>query len=119
MQQANMIRDKETEAVERVLREHFPDYPAKYPPSVYRYNPAAIRVRVVSKLFEGMDHVERNDLIYPILEKNLPEDTWQDITQILLFAPKELKFSAANFEFEHPTTHRLSRPAPPGDGNSK
>ena len=97
----------ETKQIERLLLEHFPDHPAEFPPEAYRYNPASIRVRVVSDRFRGMDRVERADLVYPILEQNLPEDTWQDIMLILLFTPDELGDSPANLEFEKPTPSRL------------
>ncbi len=97
----------ETKKIEKLLREHFPDHPPKYPPTAYRYNSASIRVRVVSKQFAGKDRVERSEMVYPILEKNLPEDTWQDITLILLLAPAEVKDSLINLEFENPTPSSL------------
>jgi stress-induced morphogen len=95
-------KTSETRKIENLLLQHFPDYPEGYPPSAYRYNPGSIRVRVVSNRFSGKELGERDDLVYPILKKNLPEGTWQDITIILLLAPEELKDSLANLEFEHP-----------------
>lgn len=100
-------KNAETRSVEKLLREHFPDHPEGFPPTAYRYNPASIRVRVVSERFAGMDQVARSELVYPILERNLPEDTWQDITLILLLAPDELDDSLMNLEFEKPTPSRL------------
>lgn len=97
----------ETRKIEKLLGEHFPDHPTAYPPTAYRYNPASIRVRVVSDRFSGKDRVERSELVYPILEENLPEETWQDITLILLLAPEEVDRSLMNREFENPTPSRL------------
>ena len=97
----------ETRKIEKLLREHFPDHPPEFPPKAYRYNPASIRVRVVSERFSGKDLVERSELVYPILEKNLPEETWQDVTVILLLPPEEVEDSFMNREFEKPT------PSPP------
>ena len=97
----------ETRQIEKLLREQFPEYPAEYPPSAYRYNSASIRVRVVSERFAGKNRVERSELVYPVLEKNLPRDTWEDITIILLLAPDELDDSLMNREFEKPTPSRL------------
>lgn len=100
-------RTPETRLIDKLLRAHFPEYPAGYPPMAYRYNSASIRVRVVSEAFVGMDRVDRSDVVYPILEKNLPRDTWEDITIILLLAPDELEDSLMNFEFERPTPSRI------------
>jgi Trp operon repressor len=61
----------------------------------------------VSKRFSGKDRVERWDMVIPILKENLPEDTWQDVTLILLLAPEELKDSLMNREFERPTSSSL------------
>jgi len=61
----------------------------------------------VSQRFSGKDRVERWDMVIPILKENLPEDTWQDVTLILLLAPEELKDSLMNREFERPTPSSL------------
>jgi hypothetical protein len=53
-----------------------------------------------------MDRVDRAELVYPILQKNLPEDTWQDITLVLLLTPEEIEDSLGNREFERPTPAR-------------
>lgn len=107
MKSAKRTITNETRRIEELLQEHFPDHPDRYPPMAYRYNPASIRVRVVSDRFTGLDRVERSELVYPLLQKNLPEETWQDIMVILLLAPDEVDDSPTNFEFEHPTPSRL------------
>jgi hypothetical protein len=61
----------------------------------------------VSKQFSGKDRADRSDMVYPILQGNLPEDTWQDIMMLLLLSPDEVDESSANFVFEHPTPSRL------------
>jgi stress-induced morphogen len=100
-------RTAETRKIEKLLLEHFSDHPAEYPPAAYRYNSASIRVRVVSEQFSGKDRVERSELVYPILEKNLPRDTWEDITLILLLAPEEMDEALMNLEFENPTPSEI------------
>ena len=107
MAKFNGKRTAETKKIEQLLLKHFPDHPSEYPPSAYRYNPASIRVRVVSDRFNGMDRVDRSDLVYPILKNNLAEDTWQDIMLIILLTPEELEDSVANREFEKPTPSRI------------
>jgi stress-induced morphogen len=100
-------KPEEIRKIEKLLREHFPDHPADYAPEAYRYNSASIRVRVVSERFAGKNRVRRSEMVYPLLEQNLPEDTWQDITVILLLAPDEVDDSLMNLEFEKPTPSRL------------
>src|SRR5262245_22269653 len=93
-------RTRETAQVEKVLCEHFPDHPPKYPPRAYRYNPASIRVRVVDPRFKGKSFFERLDMVRPVLKENLPEETWWDIMVILCLAPDEVKEAPANRLFE-------------------
>ena len=92
----------ETRKIEKLLLEHFPDHPRGYPPSAYRYNPASIRVRVVSPRFAGKTRGQRADMVYPILKDNLPEDLWLDIMIVLLLTPEEVEDSMGNYEFKHP-----------------
>lgn len=99
----------ETRKVEQVLMEHFREHARGFPPAAYRYNPASIRVRVVSRRFKGMDRVDRADLVYPILEKNLSDDTWWDIGLVLLLTPEEIEESPGNQEFEHPSPPPVRR----------
>ncbi|MBX9582657.1 MAG: hypothetical protein K2X87_20305 [Gemmataceae bacterium] len=75
----------------------------------YRYNVAAIRVRVIDPRFEGLRVEQRDALVDPYLEQ-LPEDTQVDITTLLTFAPSELRLPPnkfrgylPNFEFDHPS----------------
>jgi stress-induced morphogen len=101
------MKTAETKKIEKLLLKHFPDHPPALAPAAYRYNRASIRVRVVSPRFTDVDLVERDELVYPILRKNLPEETWQDIFIILLLAPEEGEQSTGNIEFDHPTTSRV------------
>jgi stress-induced morphogen len=97
----------ETRRIERLLAKHFPDHPPEFSPVAYRYNPASIRVRVVSQSFAGKDRVERSEMVFPLLKNGLPEETWQDIMIILLLAPEEVEDSIANLEFENPAPSSL------------
>jgi hypothetical protein len=47
--QKGIKRTAETRKIEQILKDHFHDYPPDYPPMAYRYNPASIRIRVVSE----------------------------------------------------------------------
>ncbi len=61
----------------------------------YRYNIAAIRVRVVDPRFAGMPREKRYDLVEPYLDQ-LPERTQADILTLLIFAPEELQEQGPN-----------------------
>ncbi|MBI3822794.1 MAG: BolA/IbaG family iron-sulfur metabolism protein [Planctomycetes bacterium] len=104
---ATLQKTAETRKIEKMLNEYFPDRPGDFAPSAYRYNPASIRVRVVSDRFAGKNRVERSQMVYSLLKNNLPEETWQDITLIVLLTPDEVSESLMNMEFENPTPSRL------------
>lgn len=77
-------RTPQTRDVERALRS------AGFVQSdAYRYNSAAIRLRVIDPRFEGLKIAERDALIEPILE-TLPEETQGDIMSVFTFAPSEV-----------------------------
>jgi stress-induced morphogen len=73
---------------------------------VYRYNPASIRIRIIDPSFAGKSLVERENIIWPIIE-SLPENVLTDITLLLLLTPKERKKSLGSLEFDDPTPSRL------------
>ena len=102
-------RTDQTRAVERALRE------AGFEQSdAYRYNSAAIRLRVIDPRFEGLKIAERDALVDPILE-TLPEETQGDIMSLYTFAPSEVDIASVphardalrhrlqNMEFEDPS----------------
>ena len=92
-------KTKETRAIEKLLKQHFPDYPLDYPPEAYRYSPGSIRVRIVSEQFKGKDRGERDDMVFPIL-RLLPEEIRADIMILAPLAPDELERSMLNMVFE-------------------
>lgn len=100
-------KNRETALVEKLLQERFPNFPQQFPPEAYRYNPASIRVRIVNEIFHGLDRIQREELVIPVLKRNLPEETWWDVTMILMLTPDEVEESRANREFEHPTPSRI------------
>jgi stress-induced morphogen len=100
-------KGKETVLIEELLSARFSDHPRQYPPQAYRYNIASIRLRVVSPSFEEKNESERYKMVAPLLKKKLPEDTWQDVTMLVLLTPDEVNDSLLNQEFEDPTPSRL------------
>lgn len=106
MKNKNKRQNAETRKIEGLLADHFADTPTTIPPMAYRYNPASIRVRVVSDRFRGKSRSEREDMVLPII-RQLPENTQQDITILLLLAPEELDTSMMNTEFDNPSRSLL------------
>jgi hypothetical protein len=94
----NGKKTRETKNIESVLKEHFPDYPKKYPPLAYRFSPASIRVRLVHDSFQGKDLSDRDDIVLPVIRK-LPQKTQADITMLLLFSPTEVNTPIINLKF--------------------
>lgn len=85
------LRTDETRSVEDVLRgAGFRQVDA------YRYNAAAIRVRIIDPRFEGLRDEQRLALVEPPLER-LPERTQADILTLFVFAPSELVEPTRNF----------------------
>jgi len=92
----------ETVRIVKLLESHFPHHPAKFPPAAYRYNSASIRVRVVDDSFTGLDLLDRQEKVRPLLRK-LPRGTRSDITILLLLTLEEVEDSWGNREFENPS----------------
>ncbi len=101
-------RTDQTREVERVFRENGFDRA-----DAYRYNSAAIRLRVIDPRFEGLSIAERDSMVDPIFEQ-LPEETQGDIMTLLTLAPSELiqtpktfRQYALNVEFIDPSPSLL------------
>src|SRR5437588_7471031 len=85
--------DPKLEAVRCVLRR----YKALHPDAnvgARRYNSVSIRVRVIDPCFEGVSRADRDDELWKLLEA-LPDDTFSDITMLVLLAPSETATSLA------------------------
>lgn len=73
---------------------------------VHVQNSVSIRIRIIDSDFKELDRVEREELIWPILEP-LPDEVFADISMLLLLTPDEARTSMANAEFETPLRSRL------------
>jgi len=71
---------------------------------LYRYNPASIRVRIISAKFQGMSLDDRHEYALKYLE-SLDEETFNDISILLCLVPGEQ--SMMDLEFENPSTSML------------
>lgn len=97
-------RTDETRLIEKRLAEQYPTTEA------YRFNSASIRIRIVDERFEGMPTIEREDMVWPLLD-TLPKKSKADVSLLLLLAPSELKginrHTLVNQEFEYPRPSRF------------
>src|SRR5437762_1363051 len=102
-------RKKTDEYVKRIVDTLRTGYVPNHPKAkieAYRYNPASIRIRIIDPDFSGKDLVERDEMVWPIVE-SLPEDIRSEITLLLLIAPRERDSSLSSMEFDDPTPSRL------------
>jgi hypothetical protein len=106
---ATVVRGN-ADAEVQALKDGLDAYEAEHPgaeASLYRHNPASIRLRVIDRRFEGMTKSRRHSDVWDFLAGRVNEDTLADVSQLLTLAPAELKMSFANFEFEDPILSKL------------
>ena len=107
---ATAIRKRQDDSTRRVfgsLKRAFPDVPDDIAEVVYRYNPAAMRIRVISRSFAGLDDDGRDDAVMAAL-KELPKDVRDDVTMILAYTPDEVEeWDFMMKEFDDPGRSRL------------
>lgn len=104
---ATKIQDETTRTLYQAIRKAFPEVPDDIERVVYRYNPVAIRVKVVSKRFEGKDTDQRERMVMRAL-KTVPSNIVDDITMLLMFTPEEENEPhLLSEEFEDPNGSRL------------
>lgn len=73
---------------------------------VVRQNPVSVRIRVIDPDFQGKNRLDREPEVWAML-RTLPDETFQNITMLLLVSPKEAKNSLASQEFDDPIPSRL------------
>ena len=99
-------QDNGVSRVLRLLRNRYGDRHVRAEIDVYRYNPAAIRVRIVDPDFADKSIAEREAEVWPIFDE-LPESLAADITVCLLITPEEKSASIMSLEFDHPSPSTL------------
>jgi stress-induced morphogen len=94
-------RDRDALRIRRLLSDAYGRAHPGAAIDVYRSSPVSIRIRIVDHDFDGQDRVDREDAIWPIIEK-LPNAILEQITVILLLTPREQNESWASKEFDDP-----------------
>lgn len=96
----SLANDCEVEEIERALSA----YQKKHTDAkidIQRRHEVSIHIRIIDPDFEGVDRGDREPEVWKAL-KSVPDETFQNISVIHLFAPSELERSFANMEFENP-----------------
>jgi len=95
--------DDAVESVANVLGE-FEQTHSSAESYVYRYNPAAIRVKIVDPVFHGRSKGERHDYALRFLDR-LPDEVMSQVSVLLCLEPGES--SMLDLEFVDPTRAQL------------
>jgi stress-induced morphogen len=103
----NKKQDRRVQQILDMLAEYRQAHPSAEI-DAHRENVVSIQIRIIDPDFEGVDWIDRERDIWPILEK-LPEDVRADITLLLLLTPAETKTSPANMEYEDPIPSPMPR----------
>jgi len=95
----------------RQVREALREYEQAHPDAEVevktqgRYSPT-IRVRIVDPRLDGVPVFERDKEVWRLLDE-LPADTVQDITMLLMLTPQEKERSITSLDFDNPQPSQL------------
>lgn len=104
---AKKVQDEVTGQIFAALKDAFPELPDQPEKVVYRYNPVAVRVCVISPSFRGKSTAEREAVVNAALE-SLPRTITEDITMLFMLTPAEAnKPTLVYREFVNPTGEYL------------
>src|SRR5687768_728038 len=90
------VIDKFVEA----LREFQADYPDAQI-DLYRQNPVSVRLRIIDRSFKGLSEDERQKRMWRYLDR-VDEESFSDLSLLILLTPDEVESSFANVEFDDP-----------------
>ena len=105
---AEKVQDDATGRIYAALKAAFPELPDDPCRVVYKYNPVAIRVRVISPKFRGKSMAERDAMVGEALAA-VPSQVTKDITMLFPLTPGEAKRPPwlVYREFDNPTGEYL------------
>lgn len=96
------VVDESVDQVLDVLKKGYGSQHLRARIEAYRYNPSAIRIRIIDPDFSGMARYERQEQVMPVLDA-LPDKIFIDLSMLLLITPRERKMSFGSMEFDDPT----------------
>lgn len=92
-------------AIRNILQTHFHlDHPQAVI-DVYRYNSACVRIRIIDPSFAGMEIQDREQMVWPILER-LPDEIVGQISVLLTIPPEERDDWSLSRDFDERRTER-------------
>lgn len=95
--------DQPNEKVEQIL-DILTEYERAHPNALIEARQtfySTIHIRIIDPDFAGVDDLDRDAKIWPLL-KPLPEDVFCKITMLILVTPTEAHHSGSSIEFDHP-----------------
>jgi hypothetical protein len=104
-----MARNRKKEVdlhLSRIRDKLVQDYGTRHPQAqidVKRYNSVCVYIRIIDPDFTRKRWKTREEEVWKVLE-TLPEDSFVQISLLVLLAPKETETSPLNFEFEEPAS---------------
>ncbi len=99
------VQDESTAQIYAALKNAFPNLPDDPTQVVYRYNPVAVRIRVISPRFTGKSMAEREEMVNEALD-SVSDEITEDITMQIMMSPREAKRPDYVFrEFDDPDTY--------------
>jgi hypothetical protein len=106
-----MIRNAEeqTDPIVSTILIGLREYKSEHPRALieaYRRNSASVRVRVIDPDFKGKGVIQREDMVWNLLDR-LPDEVRGDITMLVLETPDEVEKSLSSREYENPTPSLL------------
>ncbi len=90
-------QDKETRALYRVLCQSFPNLPEKIDQVIYRYIPYIIWICIVDDRFNGLDLVERIELVSDLIEGHPGAN---HVSLMVLRTPAEMKNAKNDIHYQ-------------------
>ena len=106
---ANIIRGPQDEAVLK-LKSALDAYERQFvgaEASIYRQNPASVRVRIIDDRVKAMSRSRRHDELWQFLAEQVGDDVMGEVSMLLVLPHSELRSSLSNLEFEDPMPSRV------------
>jgi hypothetical protein len=98
--------DPAIKAVKSALEAYVAEHPGATA-EVYRYNSAAIRVRVTDERFARIPFTRRHDGLWDYISARVPDEVMSEISFLIPVTSAERDQELSSVEFDHPSRSRL------------
>jgi hypothetical protein len=98
--------DPAVNAVKAALEAYIAEHPGATA-EVYRYNSAAIRVRVTDDRFARVSFAKRHDGLWDYISTRVPDEVMSEVSFLIAVTSTERDRELSSVEFDHPSRSRL------------